>query len=131
MYYNLDIKQSYDFSLLASGVLGLGYKNATVMAIMDYDSAKLINDITTMHSQVYGYLPAGTPRNAEDLTYIKIKTSTGDVRAIAMDWLASAPVLVTSKTVLVKINRIPISNIPLIKDILVQNGFSDIVVTVI
>lgn len=131
MYYNLSIKQSYDFSLLASGILGLGYKNATVMAIMDYDSAKLVNDVTTMHSQVYKNLPAGTPRNPADLTYVKIKTASGDVRAVAMDWIASEPVIVTSKTVLVKINQTPISSISLIKDILIQNGFSDIEVTVI
>lgn len=131
MYYNLEIKQSYDFSLLASGILGLGFKNASVMAIMDFDSAKMIQDVTTIHSQVYSSLPAGTPRNAQDLTYIKIKSSTGEIRVIAMDWIATEPVLITSKTVLVKINNIPISNVSLIKDILVQNGFSDIVITVL
>lgn len=131
MYYNLEIKQSYDFSLLASGILGLGFKSASVMAIMDFDSAKMIQDVTTIHSQVYSSLPVGTPRNAQDLTYIKIKSSTGEIRVIAMDWIATEPILITSKTVLVKINNTPISNVSLIKDILVQNGFSDIVITVL
>ncbi len=131
MYYNLEIKQSYDFSLLASGILGLGHKNATVMAIMDFDSAKLIQDITTIHSSIYGSLATGTPRNAQDLTYIKIKTSEGEVKVIAMDWLSTEPILVTAKTIVVKINQVAISNIPLIKDILLQNGFSDITINVI
>lgn len=131
MQYKLEIKQSYKFSLLATGILGIGFENATVMAIMDFDSAKLIQDVTTIHSQIHYSLPLGTPRNAQDLTYIKVKSVTGEIRVIAMDWIASEPILINSKTLLVKINNTAISEVSLIKDILIQNGFVDIEINVV
>lgn len=131
MYYPLKIHQAYDFLLRAPGILGLGYKNAIVMAIMDYDSAKLVQDILPIHTQVYSSLPVGTPRNASDLTYIKLKTVSGEIRVIAFDWIASEPVMITSKTVRVTLSNVAISDIPLINDALIQNGFTNINVEVL
>ena len=126
MQYNLVIGKSYNFTLQASGVLGTGYDNAKVLGIMDYDSAKTIQDITPLHIQAYPDLPNGTPRNARELIYVKIKTVLGEVRVIAMDWISSAPVEVITQTIKVTIGQVSSSDVNIIRNLLIVNGYPNI-----
>lgn len=126
MFYNLEIGKSYDFTLYAAGVLGAGYKNSKVLGVMDYDSAKNVQDITPLHIQAYPSLPPGTPRNAKDLIYVKIRTTMNELRVIAMDWISSTPVLVTTQTARVTISQISSSDVSLIRDLLTINGYPNI-----
>ena len=127
--YNLAIKSVYDFTLKAGTILGYGYKSATVLALLDYESAAVLEDIAPLHVNVYSQLGPGVPRNPADLTYVKIRTSTGAVRVLAMDWLASEPVLVVSTTAKVLVSGISLSQISLLRQCLVQNGFSNLSIT--
>lgn len=131
MQYNLDIGKSYDFTLHASGVLGTGFSNAKVLGIMDYDSAKVIQDITPLHIQAYPDLPTGTPRNAKELLYVKIKTILGEVRIIAMDWISSQPVEVITQTIRVTIGNVSSSDVNVIRNILLVNGYSNLDIQVV
>ncbi len=126
MYYNLEIGKSYNFTLYASGVLGTGFANAKVLGIMDYESAKNVQDITPLHIQALPDLPAGTPRNAKDLIYFKIRTSLNEIRIIATDWISSEPVLVTTQAARVTISQISSSDVAIIRDLLVINGYPNI-----
>lgn len=126
MYYNLAIGKSYNFTLYASGVLGTGYNNAKVLGIMDYGSAKIVQDITPLHIQAYPDLPSGTPRNASKLIYIKISTLSGEIRVIAMDWISSEPVEVTTQSAVVTITQISSVDIAIIRNLLVVNGYPNI-----
>lgn len=126
MFYNLEIGKSYDFTLYATGVLGAGYKNSKVLGVMDYDSAKVIQDITPLHIQAYPQLPPGTPRNAKDLVYVKIKTPMNELRVIAMDWISSTPVMVTTQIARVTISQISSSDVAIIRDLLTINGYPNI-----
>lgn len=126
MFYNLEIGKSYDFTLYATSVLGAGYNNAKVLGIMDYDSAKGIQDITPLHIQAYPQFPSGTPRNAKDLVYVKIKTTMNELRVIAMDWISSVPVLVTAQVARVTISQISSSDVAIIRDLLTINGYPNI-----
>lgn len=130
MQYNLEIGKSYNFTLYASGVLGTGYDNAKVLGIMDYDSAKTIQDITPLHIQAYPDLPNGTPRNARELIYVKIKTVLGEVRVIAMDWISSQPVEVITQTIKVTISQVSSSDVNIIRNILIVNGYPNIEIEV-
>jgi hypothetical protein len=126
MFYNLELGKSYDFTLYASGVLGSGFRNSKVVGIMDYDSAKYIQDVSPLHIQAYPQLPSGTPRNARDLVYVKIKTPLNELRVIAMDWISSVPVLVTSQAARVTISQISSSDVSIIRDLLVVNGYPNL-----
>jgi hypothetical protein len=130
MYHNLDIGKSYDFTLYASGVLGTGYSNAKVLGIMDYGSAKVVQDITPLHIQAYPDLPTGTPRDASKLIYVKISTLQGETRVIAMDWISSAPVEVTTQTIVVTISQVSSSDVAVIRNLLTVNGFPNIEIDV-
>lgn len=131
MSYNLEIGKSYDFTLYASGVLGTGFNNAKVLGVMDYDSAKGVQDITPLHIQAYPDLPTGTPRDASKLIYVKIATLQGDIRVIAMDWISSEPVVVTTQTAIVTISQISSSDVAIIRNILTINGYPNIEINLI
>lgn len=126
MYYNLEIGKSYNFTLYASGVLGTGYQNAKVLGVMDYNSAKLVQDITPLHIQAYPDLPNATLRDASKLIYVKISTILGEIRVIAMDWISSVPVEVTTQSAVVTISQISSADVSVIRNLLVVNGYPNI-----
>lgn len=130
MYFDLQIGKSYNFTLYASGVLGTGYNNAKVLGIMDYGSAKVVQDITSLHIQAYPDLPTGTLRDASKLIYVKLSTVQGEVRVIAMDWISSVPVEVTTQSATVVIAQISSSDISIIRNLLVVNGYPNIEITI-
>lgn len=129
--YQLEIKSVYDFALKAGAIIGYTFKSATVMGLLDFESANAIEDVTPIHAAVYSQLGAGVPRNPRDLTYVKLKTSTGETRVIAMDWIASQPVLVTSQTVQAIISEMNLSDIERLRQVLITNGFTKVVLTVL
>lgn len=132
MYYPLKIKTSYNFLMRAAAILGTGYENATVMGILDFDTAfQHENDLVALHTTVYPYLPSGVSRDPRDLLYVRLKTSSGDYRVIAMDWIAAEPTLVTSQTVKVIISDVSLEKISLIRNILVSNGFEKFDISVV
>lgn len=130
MYFDLQIGKSYNFTLYASGVLGTGYSNAKVLGIMDYGSAKTVQDITPLHIQAYPDLPAGTLRDASKLIYVKLSTVQGETRVVAMDWISSEPVEVTTQSATVVIAQISSSDISIIRNLLVVNGYPNIEITI-
>ena len=87
--YDLELQSIYNFSMKAGTLLGYSFENATVLALLDFASANAIQDVTPLHMAAYAELGAGVPRNPRELIYVKIKTSTGEVRVIAMDWIAT------------------------------------------
>lgn len=124
MNYNLEIRSVYDISLKATGVLGYGYKSAVVLGLLDYDSANLIEDVAPIHASIYSSLPAGTPINPADLIYVKIKTSTGQIRVIAMDWIGAQPTKVEDRQIRILINGVSLSKISQLQSILQKNGYT-------
>lgn len=123
MKYGLEIGTIYNFSMLAPTILGIKYENAKLVGILDFSSAMMVEDVSTLHSNIYNTLPSNTPRDAKDLIYLKIKTSTGEFRVFAIDWLNGEPTVVESKTVQVTIDNVDLSQISILRAALVKNGF--------
>lgn len=124
MSYSLEIKSVYDIKLRAPSVLGYSYHSATVLGLLDYDSANMIEDVAPIHAGIYSMLPIGTPIDPSDLTYVKIKTSTGQIRVIAMDWIDAQPVLVNSRQIRILISNVSLSKIADLQKILQRNGIT-------
>jgi hypothetical protein len=122
---NLKIGSVYNFTMYSPAIVGASYNSATVLGILDFDSARLIQDVAPLHAAAYPGLPSGTPIQAKDLIYIKIKTSSGEIRVIAQDWVSTTPILVTSQTVLVTINNLDLTKLPILRAMLASNGFTN------
>lgn len=126
MFYNLEIKSTYDFVFRAPAILGASIRAGTVMGLSDYESVQNQADLVSIHNAIYSYLDVGTPKNVADLSFIKVKTQSGEIRVFAADWLAQEPVKIIARKVRADINNVSPTDIEVIKNLLIQNGFSDI-----
>ena len=129
LLYDLEIGSSYDITMLAPAILGTMYKGATVKSILDYSDAVAVEDVTAIHASVLSLLPTGTPSNPANLIFVKIVTSTGQVKALALNWIAQQPTLVSSTTVTVTVSNINQSQIPALAAALTDNGFTSFTIS--
>ena len=119
----LKVRTSYDFEFVAPEYIGGGFVNATVMiGAMDYESAMRVQDVANIHRRILPKLGTGISKDPRDLTYVQVKTSNGDIRVFAIEWLAKPPVFSTAATRFIEIKGEPISRYPEILEILRQNG---------
>lgn len=123
MFPNLVIGKSFDIRLRAPAILGDGYSKARVMAILDYSTAAMLEDVAALHQQAYPELPSGTPFDPGLLIYIKLMTTAGNVIVIAQDWIAAEPTDVEYATLVVTITNTDVSRIPALRAILHGNNF--------
>lgn len=77
----------YNFHTLAPGVLGVGYKNVKLTAILTYEVASTLTPVLTKHRAVYPSLPAGTIDDPMAYQYYMFKTESGDTLFIADAWI--------------------------------------------
>lgn len=85
---DIQLNASYNLELHASQILGSGYKNAKVLAILDLETASIFGgNLRARHLEVYPQLPAGTPSDANSLTYLKLRLPSGTTTAIALEWI--------------------------------------------
>lgn len=123
----LNIKTAYSMAFHAPAILGAGYANALVQALLDYESAQQLQDVDGLHAQVLPLLPAGTPADAALLTYAKLRVGD-EVRVIALDWLASQPTVVSTDSVTVVV-KCPPERRALLASALRQNGFIEFTIS--
>lgn len=71
----------------APEILGTGYRRVKIMSILDYQDALRYAKISTLHPAVLPQLPAGTPVDYTELSYLKLKLNNGDVTALAIPWI--------------------------------------------
>lgn len=125
----LQIKNLYALAFLAPEILTAGY-NATVLAALDYDSAVMFEaDLVRIHAAVYPRLNAGTPVNAQDLEYYRVRTENGETRIIARQWLAGEPTPVSTGTLVATITGVNASDRQLVVDLLRANFSAPFTVT--
>jgi hypothetical protein len=127
MSYSFQNRKVYSFDVHPSAILGTGFKNVTVQAVLDYDSALSFGDIDAMHANVYRYLPAGTPNRPQDFDYLLIRTDQGTTTIIGVPWIVEETIeLVESLTMSVKIENVGNSDIERVRACLTQNGYDKI-----
>lgn len=87
----LEIGETYSFDVYPTAVLGNNFKNVTVMAIVDSETAKVAIpggfDPVAIHANVYGMLPDGTPNNYSRYLYVKIKHPNGAFSMLGLPWI--------------------------------------------
>ena len=129
LLYDLDIGSTYNFTLLAPGILTAGYNSAVVSAVLDYATAITLADVTGLHAAALNVLPSGTPASPAGLIYYKLTTNIGETAVIAQNWIATPPVLVQATTAIFTISNISTADVPTITNLLKANGFQSFVVS--
>lgn len=125
------IRQVYNFDVYPAALLGSNFKNVTVLALMDRDTANQNIDTQALHVQIYPLLPAGTPNSPDGYDYVKVKLASGETATLGIAWIKPDTVqLVDSRTITVQIAGASAVDVSRVRDALVQNGFSAINITI-
>jgi hypothetical protein len=133
MSYQFANRKVYSFDVHPSSILGTGFKNVTVQAVLDYDSATNFGDIDALHVNVFSYLPMGTPNRPQDFDYLLLKTEGGDTTVIGIPWIIEETIeLVQSLKANVVIDGLTSSgDLERIRACLAQNGFDKLTINLI
>jgi hypothetical protein len=87
------------FDLYPSALLGTGYKNAKVLAIVDAESCKYFGvDPQAAHVAVYPTLPAGTPNSPRQYPWLKLQLQSGNITAVGLPWIVDSSFEVVAST---------------------------------
>lgn len=120
-------RKVYSFDVHPSPIMGTGFKNVTVQATLDYQSAQAFADIDAMHANVFRYLPPGTPDRPQDFDYLLLRTSEGTTTVIGVPWIVEETItLVESLKMTVQIEGVGSIDIERVRACLSQNGYNNI-----
>lgn len=82
----MDINSFYDFSVYGNSILGSSYRNARLMATLDYHTAKKFSTVDYTHRQIKPYLPESTPKDISKFTFYLFRYKERDV-VVAREWI--------------------------------------------
>lgn len=123
-------RKTYSFDVYPSAILGTAFKNVTVQAIFDYQSALAFADIDALHVNVFPHLPPGTPNRPQDFDYLLIRTQGGDSTVIGVPWIVGETIeLVEALKMQVTIEDVGSADIERVRACLSQNGYNKIKIT--
>ena len=130
--YDFQTRIVYSFNVYPSPILGNGYKNVTVLAILDYSTAIGFADIEAVHENVFKYLPAGTPNRPQDFDYLLIRTESGVNTVVGIPWIVEESIqLIESLKINVVIEGASTSDVERLRGCLSQNGFDNITISIV
>lgn len=122
----------YNFNTLAPAQLETSYKNATVVAIMDYTLVSQYMSPEVQHANIFPLLPPGTIDDPKKYTYILFVSEAGIKRALALEWIdIPSIVLVTTQRLQLEVRGIGSGDTQRIRDALSIMGFHDITATIV
>jgi hypothetical protein len=124
-------KGLYSFSVYPTAVLGTGFENVTVLAILDQETANAFTETRSKHIQVYPYLPAGTPNDPAAYNYLRVRRASGEIEIIGQAWIIpESVVLVNLQTITVRIANMAMDDVPKLREILAANGYKAVDISV-
>ena len=120
------LKNTYSFSVYPSAILGNDFQKVTILGILDRETAETFTNVTVKLPLILPYLPAGSSKDPADYTYLTTRHSTGVVSVTAAEWIQYSTVTeYTETTARIAINKFPPDQVPLLREILIANGFTD------
>lgn len=129
----LPFNASVSFSVYATPVLGDGYNNVKVLAIMDAETAKLCNiDPISLHAQIYPSLPSGTVNRYDGYLYVKLGLNNGQTTAIGLPWIREDTlVILNTRKLQFTLDGITAEDEPKVLRALSANGYTAVDVRLI
>ena len=129
--YNFQIGNTYNFNTRAPAVLGSLFKNATILGIVDYNTASTYINIDVMQRTIYPLLPQGTPDNPKKYTYLLIQAESGQKTVLAYQWIDENTIAeVSSATIIVTLPNVNATDAERIRDSLALLGFTGFTIDV-
>lgn len=132
MSYAFINRKVYSFDLFPSAIYGTGFKNVTVQAVLDYDSACNFADIDSQHVNVYPYLPKGTANRPQDFDYLLIRVGTGTPTVIGIPWIVEETIeLIQSCQARITVDGVGSADLERMRACLSQNGYDKVTIELV
>jgi len=113
------------FNTKAPGVLGAARDNVKVVAVLDYDTAALLEDVRAKHARVRNYIPS-LPQAAGAYNYVRILYSNGEYEILGVPWIDENTIeVISSRKLVITIEDVSDSTETLARQALLQNGISN------
>lgn len=127
MTTQFELRKVYNFEVYPAALLGNDFKNVTVLAIMDRDTANKEIDCQALHINYYPSLPSGTPNDPNGYDYVRIRTTAGVTTVLGIAWINQESIqLVESRTMKITVGDVGAADVARVRNALVQNGYNNI-----
>jgi hypothetical protein len=114
------------FNFYPANILGTGYTNAKVLAIIDMGTAIVLGfDPAAMHASVYSTLPQGVPNDPSQYSYLKLLLANGQTTVVGIPWIIDSSLQAASTSSIVfTVNNVSPSDQNKIIQALAANGYT-------
>lgn len=119
------------FEVYPISILGDSYKTVKVLAIVDYDTARMFTDVNNLSVSVYPSLPAGTPKDIKKYMYLKLEHLNGKISCVAIPWVNLDTVVFHTDVIInVSIKLKHISDVETVRKLLLANNIQPLEISV-
>lgn len=95
--YEVQIGQRFSFQVYPTAIIGNAFADVVMEGIISADIARAYNfDIYSMHSNVYPTLPAGTPNDPTQYSYIMVKMANGERQIVGIPWIRQDSITIST-----------------------------------
>lgn len=121
----LPFNSTVSFEVYPFQILGDGFNNAKVLAIVDAETAQYWIDPVSMHAAVFPTLPQGTVNKHDGYMYVKLRLSNGQTTAIGLPWIRSESLrIINTRKLQLTIDNVTAEDEPRVLRALSANGFT-------
>lgn len=125
-----NIGKTISFEVYPSSKLGDKYRNVVLEGFLDYETAKLFDDINKLAVNVYPLLPEGTPKDYKQYKYVKVRHSNNAVSVLALEWINLDTVVASKETIVtVQVSVDTLDAVDRLRKTLQGSGFTNITIT--
>ena len=125
------VGKTVTFDLYPASVIGTNFDRVEVIGLGKHEMVTGLISPATMHASVYPLLPPGSPKDYRDYEYLMVKLPSGKLTAVGVPWIVPDSVTIVTRTdISITIHDASLSDVPLLKRILNENGYIDIDVSV-
>jgi len=121
-----ETNKNYSFNTRAPAILGPSYTNVRVSAILDYQTALMLDNVEAKQRSVYPYLASlNIPDRPDQYTYILFVDSEKNKHVIALEWIDISSINETyGISINVTLNNVAFSDVSLIRETLISLGYT-------
>lgn len=93
----VQIGQRFSFQVYPTAIIGNTFADVIMEGFISADIARAYNfDIYSMHANVYPTLPAGTPNDPTQYSYIMIRLANGERQIIGTPWIRQDTIAIST-----------------------------------
>lgn len=119
------IGQTVTFDTYAPAIIGARQNRVTILGVTDYTSVTTFQP-AVRHTEVYAYLPSGSPKKYNEYNYLKVRDSNGNVEYFGLPWINWDTIAVhEGKDMVIRLFNYPPSKVDYIRRLLLSHNITD------